>query len=220
MIELFLFSTYVYLVLNCAIETEWLAHQGQLFSSLAVLKGSLVFSTTLLFILTVSVIILTKFNVNRSSLQLKTLLLIVLIVTLFLLVEETTQMLNFFTWYHNSTLLFDDEFLAWEFVTAKVPSLVVTQYLSLVILLKYLHAAFVYFLLLTVLRIFIRDSYKNTTTFFKSSVLNLMFLWGFAYIPLVLPLKYLLNDFFTKTYFWFFTNKDSSVISAALDLLF
>jgi len=111
-IELFVFGTYIYLVLNCAVETEWLLHQPQLFQKTKSLSTSFVYATLVLLSLCVFLQLSIRLNTTRYNNTTPILMGGVVLASIMMLFEETTQLIFFFTAYNHTTLGYDDELFA------------------------------------------------------------------------------------------------------------
>lgn len=199
MIEGYLFGVYVYLVLNAPIETEWMAHQGQLFSSDDYLNKEFFLSMSLLFAFGVA--LFTAAKLQPSGLLSRLLFVVLGLSSLKFFAEELFQFFYFVQEYFFYLPTFEPEDSIWEYSASKAPSLIFNQYVFLMVFLKFWHAVFIFATLFQTLRYILRDRLNPSAL--KVSSTNYAYFWIFSLIPLVTLWKRASQYSSGNVYFWF-----------------
>ena len=203
-IEGFLFLIYIYLVLNCAIETEWLAEQTQLFQNLDFIQKEWFYDILLTYlVLTTNYIILKNF-LKKNTLFIKILILVQYVVALIIFWGEFLQFFYFTQIFSFNTAVLDKG-NSWEMNWLPWPTLVNQQYWFLMIFLKFWHAMFIFLVHFVTLRIIRYSNYKDTSVL-RISNQNFFFFFIFNLLVLFMVYKYWMNYRYSFAYYWFFVN--------------
>lgn len=204
-LEFFLFFIYVFLFLNCPVETEWFSDRTQLFWSV-----STFFSTWLpqyLLLLLVYIFLRGNYSVCKSAAaSIPTQLTLFLLLLLFV-IEEFLQF-GFIV----VSISYDLEsysFLekSWVCSNEKYPSLVIKQYTFLLSFLKFWHLVYIYSFILIDLYYSIFDSSYRPRQL-KYSTTSMLILFVFTNIYALLSLKFFIQDFYLAPYSVFLVNAD------------
>lgn len=204
-LELFLFSIYVYLILVASTEVEWLLDQPQLFNS-KWWDGNLFFNKLLPIL---GVIILTivsqyvLFNGGRLLLLLLSLAITSLLAsTLF---SDAVQTYMYSIFFSGLSWTFEVESNLWLLDGSMDKTRTVTQYMFLITLLKFWHTIFIVGVWLVSVMFLTQSPYTGQGVF-AANKQNFFFLYGFAFIWLCFLYKSYNNYSYEYVYQWFFVN--------------
>jgi hypothetical protein len=205
LLELFLFSIYVYLILVAPTEVEWLLDQPQLFSS-NWWGGSLFFHKLLpvLSIILVSIALgFVLLNGNFLAVLAGSLALTFLLSSV--LFSDLAQTYMYSVYFSGISWDFDSDSNLWVLDGSMCKSRVVTQYMFLITVLKFWHTLFIVgFWLLSAM--FLLQSPYTGQGMFASNKQNFYFLYGFAFIWVCFLYKAFANHSYEYVYRWFFVN--------------
>jgi len=203
-IEGFLFLIYIYLVLNCAIETEWLAEQTQLFQNLDFLDKEWFFDLIISYIILCLNYLLLKNFVKKNFFFINILIALQFGLLLIVFWSEFFQFFYFTQIFSFNTSVLDKNH-TWEMSWLPWPTLINQQYWFLMVFLKFWHAMFIFFVHFISIRLLLSKGLKNTP-YLKISNQNFFFFFIFNLLILFLVYKYWMNYRYSFTYYWFFTN--------------
>jgi hypothetical protein len=203
---MFLCACYIFVILNCAIETEWMAQQQQL-----LLNNDNIINGVILQILSCVCLILSSIYLMRSNITQNSFTNIILLVLYFLvlvnIIEEFYQFFYHVNSYFQYKYIYDVDEMCWEYSLNNNPSLIIRQYYFLVVFLKFWHAFLVYSGFVYTIRLISSNSFNNINlTSLKLSVVNFNFLLVFALLPFLFYIKLILQVFGFYVYFWFGVN--------------
>lgn len=193
-IEFFVIGTYLFLILNSSVEPEWLASQSLLFTTLTT-----PFQTISNTQLNLSLLLLLLVLISRTH----NIFLygLVLVLSVNLLYEEFLQLFYFNNKFLSFTTTYNTDNQAWGWVLESGSTEILTQYLYLLIFLKFWHAFIVYF----GLGLAFRFGYfsMNFGGFLKPHIFNLFMLWILISASYLLLIKNALQEQYLAPYFWF-----------------
>lgn len=208
LIELFLFSIYLFLAIISPQEVSYMLDNSQLISTVNY-NYDLFFNNiqyALYIILLANILILAhKYNTLRISIY--CLLFICLIRAIY---EDTIQFFtinqfyNNFLWTHTKI----DIYGVWEQEISELKTRTIFHYVYLLIFLKLWHTLFIFSFFLFFENI---KLHGNDTSFniLSSNLQNFYFLFFFNFILKFFTIKTFLNYLGTYVYFWFFINPNS-----------
>lgn len=205
LLELFLFSIYVYLILVAPTEVEWLLDQPQLFAS-KWWGGSLFFNKLLPVLAIILLSIISGFlllNGNLLALSIAS-LAITLLVTL-VLFSDTAQTYMYSVYFSGLSWNFDLDSGVWAINSTIDKTRTTTQYMFLITVLKFWHTVFIAGFWLVSAMFLIQSPYVGQGMF-ASNKQNFFFLYGFAFIWTVFLYKSFSNYLYEAVYQWFFVN--------------
>lgn len=203
-IEGFLFSIYIFMLLSCSIETEWLAEQGQLFKNLDFLQKSYIMELFYTYVAMVSLALIMRNFIYKNLLVLKVLVFAVFVGIGFFFWSEFFQFFYYMQIFSFNTAVWDAG-NTWEMSYARWPALTNFSYLSLMIFLKFWHAMFILYLLGVNLRIVAVNNYFNSSQL-RISMQNMYFYFVFNLFIFLYVFKYYMNYDYSYVYYWFFVN--------------
>jgi len=202
-IELFLCSCYLFVILNCAVETEWMARQNQLFLvTNNIISNNILSILSCVFLICWSIVLMRSSN-SKSSKQ--TIIIVILYIIIVLnTLDEFYQFFYHVSGYSQYQYSYDLEDMVWDYSSNNTHTLVLKQYYFTLVFLKFWHAFLVYSGFAYTLRLYTSANFKNfNLTSLKLSVVNLNFLLIFALLPYLYSLKLILQIISSYTYFWF-----------------
>ena len=202
-IELFLCACFIFVILNCAVETEWLARQSQLLLSTQNLLPSITNQILYCVLLILFSIYLLRSSNLGSSVQ-NIGVFFVFFLSVFNLTDEFYQFFYHVISYFQYQYSYDSEEMVWEYSSNNSPSLILKQYYFLVVFLKFWHAFLVYVGFIYTLRLLSIGKFTSLNkSALKLSVVNFNFLLIFSLLPFLYNIKLILQVFGTYVYFWF-----------------
>lgn len=216
-LEGFLFSIYIYLVLVAPTEVEWLLDQPYSFHNDP--NSGSVFTQTLIYPLLLILATHTlQLNLANSSNASKVAVLILLTGVLGVVVgSETFQVTALSMYFNGLSWVYDGEGVIWSLETDMDKMRTINQYIYLMTVLKYWHVLFILAVWLMTLTLFIESG-----KLFHGSVAlnrqNFTFLYMFSLLGLVFSYKTLTNKVSEYVYYWFHVNSNHSFISAFVNL--
>lgn len=204
-LELFLFSIYVYLILVTPTEVEWLLDQPQLFHS-NWWNGSLFFMKLIIVLAIILIAILLSYVLlNQNSLLMYTLILLNTILLSVILFSDSAQTFMYSIFYSGISWEYDLDKGAW-LINSEVDKLrTVTHYMFLITVLKYWHTVFIVAVWLVTTMFVLQSPYVGQGAF-AANKQNFYFLYGFAFIWTLFLYKVYANHLYEYVYQWFFVN--------------
>lgn len=204
-LELFLFSIFLFLVLNCASEVEWLFDQPQLFKSYYINCVSFFLMGFIVLVPVLLLTVLQYFSLHYSHFFKNITVVFLLALTTLLLLEEFYQVFLTSVFYTDSTLVFNKEKVFWGWDDSHIKRRTIQHHYFLLLVLKFWHVAFIYGMLL------LSSSYYSSTGFMFQGLLssnrqNMLFLVMFNFVMFFGVFKHYMNVSFYQTYGWFLTH--------------
>jgi hypothetical protein len=208
-IEGFLFSIYIFLVLNCSIEIEWLSDQKQLFQNndlLSIFFFNDIFNNIVLIAL---LYILTKNFIFSKRLLSIVILIVLLLVSIRIFWNEFLQFFLYSQYFNFYTLSFDKSVNVWVYSTSLIPFKVISQWLFLLIFLKFWHTIFIFMVFFINIRLFYNNMLYSNSSFFKISLYNFLIFMIFGFLMFVFFIKIYMNYSYSYIFYWFYFNNFS-----------
>ena len=205
-LEFFLFFIYIFLVLNCAVEVEWMYDQPQLFKS-KYFVGEFFFKNIIILLTIILSIVYLSNNIitnNFSSNQVY--LLLVLILLSFVLFNEFAQTYFISLYYSGVKWSYEVETQTWSLITDVEKMRTLTHYTFLLLILKFWHTVFIVVVFLTGY-MFALYQKKISQGLLSSNKQNFFFLFFFGFIMYYWVYKFYMNHVYSYIYQWFFFNK-------------
>lgn len=211
-LELFLFGIYLYLVLVAPTEVEWLLDQPQLFKS-AWWWGVLFFNKLLTILAVVLLSIVLSFTlVNGNRLFFTATLLFITLLLSSVLFTESAQSLLYSIYFSGVSWSFDLDSGLWALGSSVDKTRVITQYVFVVILLKFWHTLFIVSFWLVSVMFSLQAPYTGQGAW-AANKQNFFFLYGFAFIWVCFLFKTFNNYLYEYTYEWFIVSLSSPSLS-------
>lgn len=210
-IEGFLFLIYVYLLLNCSVEVEWLADQKQLFSNNDFFSVFFFNDTVTNIIFLALLYVLTKNFISSKKILAITILTFLFLLSVKIFWNEFLQFFLYSQYFNHYSLTFDKSVNLWVYDTSLVPFKVVYQYLFLMVFLKFWHTIMIFMVFFINIRLFYNNSTYSNSSFFKVSLYNFLIFILFGFFIMIFVLKFYLNYSYSYIYYWFYFNNFSLV---------
>lgn len=205
LLELFLFSIYVYLILVTPTEVEWLLDQPQLFSS-NWWDGVLFFNKLIPIISIILLVIVSSYVlINLNFMLLLVLALVITTLISSVLFSDTAQVYLYSVYFSGLSWQFDLDSSVWLINGEVDKTRVVTQYMFLITVLKFWHTVFIAATWLVSTMFLIQSPYVGQGMF-AANKQNFFFLYGFAFLWLLFLYQVFANHSYEYVYQWFFVN--------------
>lgn len=213
LIEIFLFSIYLFLICNNPEETLYMLDFNKLnktfFISCIDFFYKLFIMLYCLIILYVSLILI-KFSEKINF-------LILFVILYFLLYLEINQLFFFNTFFFNYVYIYDIEDKSWASEFDVLKNRIYYYYIYIFILLKYWHILYIYIYFILwywYVYNFNMQSYNWISAFYQ----NYMFIYLFNLIYIYIFIKQVFKGSFVGEYYWFFLNNNT--VNVIYDILY
>lgn len=205
LLELFLFSIYVYLILVTPTEVEWLLDQPQLFTS-NWWDGTLFFNKLTPILSIILLVIISSYAlVNLNFLLLTILSLVITALVTGVLFSDVAQVYMYSVYFSGLSWQFDLDSSLWLINGEIDKTRVVTQYMFLITVLKFWHTVFIAAMWLVSVMFLLQSPYVGQGMF-AANKQNFFFLYGFAFLWLLFMYQVFANHSYEYVYQWFFVN--------------
>lgn len=205
-LEFFLFFIYLYLVLNCASEIEWMFDQTQLFRS-KYFSGNFFFKNILNLFLIIIFTLIAQNNLIYKNIKYVFLFFIFILFLLNTVVFNEFSQIYFYSLYYSGVKWdYDVDNKYWVLITDIDKMRTLYHYTFLILILKFWHTLFI----VSFYIIFLMFSIQQKKVFqggLSSNKQNFYFLFFFGFIMYYWIYKFYLNHVYEYVYTWFYVNK-------------
>lgn len=205
-VEFYLFSIYLFLVLSCPCELEWMFDQPQLFKSKYFLGGPF-FKYILLLVLLIA---MSSFLQNAIIFLNNSFNYIVLAVMLYIInivaFTEFGQVYFLSLYYNGVKWIYDFENYIWDLVTDVEKSRTSLHFNYLLVVLKFWHTIFIVGMFIISVMFFLQQK-QISQGGLSANKQNFFFLMFFGFVMYYWVYKFYMNYSYEYVYRWFYVNK-------------